>query len=185
MVWDESNRIVSEWIAISDAKADENGELTDPDTVETTLRMALVGAQSSLLAQNEDSPLLLYFSQMIISAAAFGQRFDWPTPQNPAKPPAQGRKLDFITALQGSLDSLLFKLLLPDWTYSLPLKRPQQVKLFFDELRRSMLDMIEERQAEKSGGTERNDLFSALLKGVDDDEGQGVLTTEELRESDA
>lgn len=34
---------------------------------------------------------------------------------------------------------------------------------------------------EKAGGAEHKDLFSALVDGVNDEEGEGILTTEELR----
>lgn len=46
--------------------------------------------------------------------------------------------------------------------------------------------MVHERKAAKADGLEgsdQTDLFSALLSGVQDEEGHGVLTTEELRES--
>ena len=46
-----------------------------------------------------------------------------------------------------------------------------------------MRDMIRERKDEKAGGAEHEDLFSALLSGVNDDEGDGILSTEELRTS--
>jgi hypothetical protein len=42
--------------------------------------------------------------------------------------------------------------------------------------------MVDERKAETAGGAEYHDLFSALLEGVADEDGSGVLTTEELSE---
>lgn len=53
---------------------------------------------------------------MIISAAAFGQRFPWPEAHSTsdAPPPGSGRKLAFITALQGVVEGTLTKLMLPN-----------------------------------------------------------------------
>lgn len=40
--------------------------------------------------------------------------------------------------------------------------------------------MVERRRLEKSSGAQHNDLFNALLDGVEDDEKDAVLTTAEL-----
>jgi hypothetical protein len=50
---------------------------------------------------------------MIISAAAFGQRSPWPTNNSIDQPPP-GRKLGFISALKGTLDGTIAKLMLPN-----------------------------------------------------------------------
>jgi hypothetical protein len=51
---------------------------------------------------------------MIISAAAFGQRFPWPKAHSASDLPPPGRKLAFITALQGVVEGTLTKLMLPN-----------------------------------------------------------------------
>lgn len=56
---------------------------------------------------------------MIISAAAFGRRYPWPT-DGSSDPPPPGRQLGFITALKGTLDGTLLKLLLPNVRFSAP-----------------------------------------------------------------
>jgi hypothetical protein len=43
MVWDDSKRVLEEWLALLDERADARGDCEDQDTVATTLRMALVG----------------------------------------------------------------------------------------------------------------------------------------------
>lgn len=68
----------------------------------------------------------------------------------------------------------------------MPFKYPKHVALCFSELEGFLKDMVHERKAAKADGLEgsdQTDLFSALLSGVQDEEGHGVLTTEELRES--
>jgi cytochrome P450 len=67
------------------------------------------------------------------------------------------------------------------WAYKLPIRYPQLINLCYEELEGCMRDMIRERKDEKAGGAEHEDLFSALLSGVNDDEGDGILSTEELR----
>lgn len=42
MVWDDSIQVTDEWFATLDAKVDAEGNSLEVDTVETTLRMALV-----------------------------------------------------------------------------------------------------------------------------------------------
>ncbi|KAK4700935.1 hypothetical protein P7C70_g5303, partial [Phenoliferia sp. Uapishka_3] len=158
MVWNDSCRIVDEWFARLDARVDSHGNSLDVDTVQTTLRLAL----------------------MIISAAGFGQRHSWPESDDSLDPPPPGRKLGFITALKGSLDGTICKLMLPNWAYKLPFKYPRQVALCFSELEGFLKDMVHERKVAKSRGVDQNDLFSALLDGVSDEEGAGVLTMEEL-----
>lgn len=136
---------------------------------------------------------------MIISSAAFGKRFPWPTDTTPDFVPP-GRKIGYVTALQGAIDKTIFRLILPkvsyqsdfnyassdclrhtQWTYKLPiLKTPKLVELYFTEFEGHLHDMIAARRTEKAGGVEHSDLFSALLKGVSDEEGEGVLTDEQL-----
>ncbi|ORY74748.1 cytochrome P450 [Leucosporidium creatinivorum] len=157
-VWRDTQGIMKEWFGTLSAHDDGEGSALDDDTVATTLRLTL----------------------MIISAAAFGQRFPWPSARKTSDVPPPGRKLAFITALQGVVDGTLAKLILPKFAYRLPLKYPQRVQLCFSELEAHLHGMIEERKDEKAGGVERTDLFSALLEGVADDEGAAVLTTEEL-----
>ncbi|KAL8279097.1 hypothetical protein RQP46_008555 [Phenoliferia psychrophenolica] len=159
MVWDDSCRVIAEWSARLDARVDSAGDSYDVDTVTTTLRMAL----------------------MIISSAAFGQRHPWPQNDDDEDPAPVGRKLGFITALKGALEGTVVKLCLPNWAYSLPFEYPKHVQLCFAELEGFLKDMVRERKEAKiSGGADQNDLFSALLNGVQDEEGSGVLTTEEL-----
>lgn len=42
MVWDDSRRVVQEWFAVLDLTTNANGACEDADTVQSTLRMALV-----------------------------------------------------------------------------------------------------------------------------------------------
>lgn len=133
MVWNDSCRVVDEWFARLDARADASGDSLDVDTVQTTLRMALVRTPRSFpppqgpITIGEDrrshngnistsricTYALLATAQMIISAAAFGQRPPWPTNDDAVDPPPAGRKLGFITALHGALEGTVVKLLLP------------------------------------------------------------------------
>lgn len=117
---------------------------------------------------------------MIISSAAFGQQYSWPKPGTVEAPPP-GRKIPYSTALQGAVEYTLARLILPKFVYKLPfLKTPTKVDLLFTELEGHFRDMITSRRNQKAGGVEHTDLFSALLKGVKDEEGTGVLTDEEL-----
>ena len=50
---------------------------------------------------------------MIISASAFGMSYSWPK-EEMADQPLAGRKMGFITALKGTLDGTIAKLLLPN-----------------------------------------------------------------------
>jgi hypothetical protein len=52
------------------------------------------------------------WKQMIISAAAFGQRSPWPR-NGTTDVPKEGRRLGFITALTGATEGTIIKLLFP------------------------------------------------------------------------
>lgn len=82
--------------------------------------------------------------------------------------------------LGSSHDSLRLTLASLQWAYNLPLKFPKHVQLCFSELEGFLHDMVRDRKEEKAGGAQHEDLFSVLLEGVKDEEGEGVLTTEEL-----
>jgi len=120
---------------------------------------------------------------MIISAAGFGQRSAWPKSVGGAHAPAAlgpGERPDFLTLLEDAFKGTLIKLVTPDVLYKLPIKRLGKVKAAFDGLDATLRDMVKERQQEKQEGVEHGDLFSALLNGVQDEEGAGLLTTDEL-----
>ena len=51
---------------------------------------------------------------MIISASAFGMCYSWPKDGEAVDPPPAGRTLGFITALKGTLDGTIAKLILPN-----------------------------------------------------------------------
>lgn len=120
---------------------------------------------------------------MIISAAGFGQRSPWPKHVGGTHSPATlapGERQDFLTLLEQAFKGTLIKLVAPDVLYNLPIKRLAEVKTAFDDLDATLRDMVKERQIEKELGVDHGDLFSALLNGVQDEEGSGVLTTDEL-----
>lgn len=95
---------------------------------------------------------------MVISTTALGMDSDW---KKTSAAPRSGMKLSFMDSLHGSLEGLLYKLLLPTWVYSVPfLSYPKHVQNSFDELESNLKTLVMESRIE--GG--KNDLLSLLAQ---------------------
>lgn len=122
---------------------------------------------------------------MIFSGAALGLSSDWPSSNKLlGGNAAQGHATEagsFLALLEQSFRFIVPKILVPNWAYTLfPFRALTQVKTAYDDLHGAFRTMIERHKADLALGVEHNNLFSALVAGVKDEEGEGVLTPDEV-----
>ncbi|KAL2919019.1 hypothetical protein HK105_201289 [Polyrhizophydium stewartii] len=136
---------------------------------------------SALLAGNTGGVVIDVTNDMmklalhVISSAGFGLKIDWVESESELKLPAN-HKMSFKTAIEEVINSLLLKLMLPKFVYSLPIKRIQHLKDCFEEFELYLREMIRSADAQ----TEANLLVSLAKAVKTEDPANSILTEQEL-----
>ncbi|KAH8101152.1 cytochrome P450 [Cristinia sonorae] len=153
LVWDETVRIVRELVeGVWGVERREVG-------VEHAMEVAM--------------PLALF----TIGSAGFGRRMSWTEEFTPSSK----TRLSFKDTLHYVSEGFMTKIIVPRWAVSFH-KSFSQVSLAYDELKRYMYEMIEQRRTAVTK-EERYDLLSSLLDANDNEvspNGEPALTDEEL-----
>ncbi|KAJ7204837.1 cytochrome P450 [Mycena pura] len=152
-VWKETVRIVNEWFAELDTRAQAVGGARAPFTINA--QQALVQA-----------------TFLVISSAGFGRCASWNEDQAAMPPP--GHALAFPTAMAAALTNLHNKVLIPSWLYALcarvgiPIvgRIVRETQAAYDALRAHMLELVALSRAWVVTGKVTGDLDAVLLRNL-------------------
>ncbi|KAH6584488.1 hypothetical protein BASA61_007445 [Batrachochytrium salamandrivorans] len=111
----------------------------------------------------------------VISGAGFGMRLDWDT-SNTDTVLEHGHSMSFKSAIQGVINGLQSKIILPKLAYALPIPSVQRLKLVFDEFEQYSSEMIRDADTQ----TDDNLLVSLTKASRADTDIGGSLTEREL-----
>ncbi|KAH9273583.1 hypothetical protein BASA83_004251 [Batrachochytrium salamandrivorans] len=111
----------------------------------------------------------------VISGAGFGMRLDWDT-SNTDTVLEHGHSMSFKSAIQGVINGLQSKIILPKLAYALPIPSVQRLKLVFDEFEQYSSEMIRDADTQ----TDDNLLVSLTKASRADTDIGGGLTEREL-----
>ncbi|GAA96426.1 uncharacterized protein L969DRAFT_94521 [Mixia osmundae IAM 14324] len=155
LVFSSAVKIVRAWSDELVANSDAQGVALDKDLLENTVKIAL----------------------MVFSAAAFGYNLPWDDEE--ALKPAPGHKLSFRSALSGSVDYLLPRIVAPKWAYKLPIPwlhgKLAKTELIYTELEDYLVKFLETKDSNQS-----KDLLSLLVASAAEEHEGPKLTRREL-----
>ncbi|KAI0092371.1 cytochrome P450 [Irpex rosettiformis] len=131
-----------------------------------------------VVALNPVNKLTTKFALNIISRCAFGNVFSWQYES------AQPEAMDFGKALEIVAQSCLFRVIIPNWMYRLPIPLLRRMDAAYKTLGSFMASVLASRKSEMSGNTtednqSRHDLFS-FMTSASDDEGHAAMSDDEV-----
>ncbi|KAG8701782.1 hypothetical protein FRC09_005146 [Ceratobasidium sp. 395] len=139
LVWDEAGRTLDEWF---DALGLDMGAGDVEVDVITSLRKVTLN---------------------IIASAGFGQHFPWKSSDAQKSP----TEMSFPTSIIHSMEHIFWRMLTPQWAYSLPVPQIARTKLAYGEMERHIISLIHEgARTDDTRDTERLIAPGSLLKGL-------------------
>ncbi|KAF9469453.1 cytochrome P450 [Collybia nuda] len=132
-----------------------------------------VWGSQAVITTEHCADLMLLVALFVIGIAGFGHKVSW---EDDTDIPF-GHQMTFKDALHNVSADMFLKAFVPDRVLGLT-KRTRNIKLAFDELRKYMLEMIQDREVPEK--EERYDIFSNLLNANNENSTKSFVLSDQM-----